>query len=159
MTTPEIEAFWQAYCASLPADAPVPPTYSAWAFGDNPALADELCALVLAGVKTGTCCSLNELQASGDSLPYLGELSVILDGAGQPVGIIETVEIHALAFNQVDAELAAAEGEGDRSLADWRIQHERYFRRTHSQFGLPFDEQIPLIYERFRLVFPLKTEG
>ena len=51
-----IDVFWRAYLATLPADAPArSAAFVAESFGDHPDLADELAALVLAGVKTATC--------------------------------------------------------------------------------------------------------
>ncbi|MFZ1474433.1 MAG: ASCH domain-containing protein, partial [Anaerolineae bacterium] len=65
-----IEAFWRAYLATLPADAPAQnAAFVAESFGDHPDLADELAALVLAGVKTATCSALWEWEAEGASLP------------------------------------------------------------------------------------------
>lgn len=49
----KIEAFWQAYLASLPEhQRPDPPAYDAWDFGNTKELADELGHLVRTGVKT-----------------------------------------------------------------------------------------------------------
>lgn len=61
---PQMTAFWQAYLENLPpAEQPPAERYADWYFGDNPALADELAALVLAGVKTATCTLLLEMGA------------------------------------------------------------------------------------------------
>ena len=64
-----------------PTDVVAPP---AWSFGDSPRLADELLALVLEGRKTGTSTSLAELEDAGEPVPRVGELSIVLDGAGEP---------------------------------------------------------------------------
>lgn len=47
-----IAEYWKAYLKEHPEAADL--YDSAWAFGDNDRLADELLALVLEGVKTGT---------------------------------------------------------------------------------------------------------
>ena len=55
------------------------PDAHCWAFGDSPALADELAALVIAGKKRGTCGSLASFQAEaravkpGDCLLYTSD--------------------------------------------------------------------------------------
>lgn len=118
-----------------------------FAFGDSPALADELLALVLAGTKTATCGALAHFGAGGEPLPEVGRQDVVLDGSGRPAAVIETIEVTIRRFDDVDAEFAHAEGEGDRSLAHWRREHERYFRRNGG-----FAPDMQLVCERFRLV-------
>lgn len=152
------EAFWRAYLATLPADAPAQhAVYVAEAFGDNPRLADELAALVLSGVKTATCSALWEWEAANDPLPPVGLFTVVLAGDGAPVCIIETTEVTIRAFDQVDARFAWEEGEGDRSLAYWRDAHQRFFARTLPLIGRAPAPDMPLVCERFRLVYRLES--
>jgi uncharacterized protein YhfF len=152
MTT--IEQFWLAFRATLPDDAPAhQASYVAEPFGDNPALADELVALVLDGVKTATCSALWEWEAEGNPIPQPGAFWIVLDGRGAPRCIVETVEVTMRRYDEVDAEFAAAEGEGDRSLAYWRAAHERFFTRTLGAIGKDFTPEMPLVCERFRVVY------
>lgn len=150
-----VATFWQAYLATLPADSLVAhqPIPEAWSFGDNPQLADELVALVCAGVKTATCSALWEHEADGEPLPQVGALSIILDGRRQPRCIIETTEVQIKPYNQVDAQFAAAEGEGDRSLAYWRAAHWRFFSRTFQAIKRTPTKTMLLVCERFRVLF------
>lgn len=146
-----VEAFWRDFVASQPNQEHSSPP-EAWGFGDNPDMADELGRLVMAGVKTATCSALWEVEAEGSPLPRAGDLSIVLDGAGQPLCLIETVEVFVSAFNEVDAAFAYAEGEGDRSLDYWRAAHRRFFTRTLPTIGRQFDGTMPLVCERFRVV-------
>jgi uncharacterized protein YhfF len=148
-----VDRFWQAYLATLPPGDELPPQPEAWSFGDNPALANELAALVLAGIKTATCSALWEHEADGEPLPRAGALSIILSGAGQPLAVIETVEVQIRPYDQVDAAFAYDEGEDDRSLASWRAGHRRFFTRSLASIGREFDETMPLVCERFRVLF------
>ncbi len=123
----------------------VPESYRglrSFAFGDGPALADELLELVIKGVKTATCSTEDEPNTSTS-----GERWVVLDGSGTPRCVIESVEISYRRYNEVDAAFAHDEGEGDRSLAYWRDAHRRYFGRMGR-----FSEDMMLMCERFRLV-------
>ena len=150
-----IEEFWQAYLATLPPDDPAREAgYVAEPFGDNPELADELAELVLAGTKTATCSCLWEWEADGDPLPPVGLKTVVLSGREDPLCIIETTSVETHPFNQVAADFAAAEGEGDRSLAYWREAHWRYFSRVLPKIGRTPSETMPLVCERFRLIYP-----
>ena len=124
---------------------PVPEHYRhlrTFAFGDSPALADELLDLVVKGVKTATCSTEDEPNTSTP-----GERWVVLDGRGQPRCVIETIEVTYRRFHDVDAAFACDEGEGDRSLAHWRSAHRSYFGRLGR-----FSEDMMLMCERFRLV-------
>ncbi|PRB61770.1 ASCH domain-containing protein [Microbacterium sp. MYb45] len=125
----------------------------AWAFGATPEHADELLALVLAGIKVGTASSLWDYDESGDPLPVVGELSIILDGSGAPRAVIETTAIDIVPFDEVDEAHAYAEGEDDRTLAQWREVHERYWRQ-HSENPRGYAPDMPVICERFRLLLP-----
>ncbi|MTG89072.1 ASCH domain-containing protein [Cellulosimicrobium sp. BIT-GX5] len=127
----------------------VPPP--AWSFGDNPALADDLLEAVLTGEKTATSSALWEYEDSGEQVPRVGELSILLDGQGHPRALIRTTSVEIVPFDEVDAEFARAEGEDDRSLEAWRAGHETYFRRVLER---EFSPDMPLVCERFELRYP-----
>ncbi len=154
MNNDKIAAYWQAYLETLPADSPVrAERYVAEWFGDNPDLANELAALIVSGQKTATCSALWEWEAEGDPLPTVGLKTVLLNGNEEPVCIIETTEVTIKPYNQVDAQFAYDEGEGDRSLAYWREGHWRFFSRSLAQIGREPAEDMPLVCERFRVVY------
>jgi uncharacterized protein YhfF len=133
----------------------VPPV---WSFGDNPELADQLLGLVLDGVKTGTSTALAELELADEPLPVKGDLSIVLDGRGRPGALIRTTAVATVPFGEVDAEFAAAEGEDDRSLASWRTEHERYWRRVLEPLGEEFAVHMPVVTERFELLYPRPSD-
>jgi uncharacterized protein YhfF len=116
-------------------------------FGDTPALADELLALVLSGRKTATCTTPDDPNLSSP-----GERWIVLDGSGKPVCVIETLEITMRRYDEVDAAFARDEGEGDLSLDYWRDAHRRYFGRQGK-----FREDMKLVCERFRLLAVLDS--
>ncbi|WP_229052793.1 ASCH domain-containing protein [Aeromicrobium sp. Leaf350] len=141
-----VETFWRATGGTGPAP-------EAWAFGDHADLADELLALVLDGTKTATASSLWDVEADGDPVPRVGDLSILLDGAGAPRALIRTTQVRIVPFIDVDAEHARLEGEGDLTLQHWRDGHESFFRRTAVD-PRGFDPAMPVVCERFELVSP-----
>ena len=154
MNKSEIEHYWYAFLASLPANSKYfGKTYVAEGFGDNPKLADELGQLIVSGKKTGTCSALWEWEAEGNPIPQPGLISIVLDGLDQPICIIETTEVLVSRFNTVDEEFAHAEGEGDLSLEYWREAHKKFFSRVLPKFGREFSEDMPLVCERFKLIY------
>jgi len=154
MTEETIKAYWQKFLSSLPADSPYhSKTYVAESWGDNPALADELGALIVQGIKTGTCSAVWEWEAEGNPIPEEGYITIALDGNGEPLCVVETYEITIRKYNEVDADFARTEGEGDLSLEYWREEHKRYFTRTLAKIGKEFSADMPLACERFRVIY------
>ena len=146
-----IKAYWQAFSATLPADDE-PKLFEAFGFGDTPQMADELGALVTAGIKTATCSLLWEYETRGEPLPKAGDFSMVLDGQGAPLCIIQTTEVAITPYNEVDAQFAYDEGEGGRSLAYWRYAHWGFFKPHCAVMGWELSEDMPLVCERFRVV-------
>ncbi|WP_307864845.1 ASCH domain-containing protein [Myceligenerans salitolerans] len=157
-----VQSFWEAVrpyagmaktgvVTGVLASETVPPP--AWSFGDKPEIADELLDLVLAGTKTATTSPAWEYEDAGEPVPQVGELSILLDGERQPRALIRTTSVETVPFDEVDEETAAAEGEDDRTLDSWRTEHEKYFRRNLPE-GREFADDMPLVVERFELLYP-----
>jgi uncharacterized protein YhfF len=149
-----IEEYWQGYLETLPAYSPVrDEQYVAEAWGDSSRLANELGALIVAGTKTATCSALWDYEAEGEPLPEVGVKTVVLDGIGDPLCIVETNEVEVVPYNQVDVRFAYEEGEGDRSLRYWREAHWRFFSRTLPNINRDPTTNMPLVCERFRVIY------
>lgn len=153
-TTAAVEKYWRAYCAAIADEALLEQPYLVDQFGDHAALANELGDLVLQGRKTATCSALWEWEAEGSALPQVGTKTVMLNGEGQPICIIETTAITIQPFNQVDAQFAFDEGEDDRTLESWRREHWKYFSRALPKIGKQPTETMLLVCERFQVVYP-----
>ena len=154
MTKETIENYWEQFLAGLPPDAPYrAKTYVAEGWGDGPTLADELGTLILQGIKTATCSALWEWEAEGNPIPQPGLITVVLNGRGEPLCIVETVEVSIRKYNEVDADFAREEGEGDLSLNYWSAAHRIFFSRVLPKFGKEFSEEMPLVCERFKVIY------
>jgi uncharacterized protein YhfF len=140
----DVESYWQRFVAATGVDGP----HTAWGFGDTAEMATELGLLVRDGPKRATA-SLRSWYDDGEPMPRAGELSVILDGGGEPLCVIRTTAVEVRRFGDVDAEFAWTEGEGDRSLAYWREEHIRFFAAE----GRPVSEDTEVVLERFELLW------
>jgi uncharacterized protein YhfF len=127
----------------------VPPT---WSFGDDAELADALLALVLDGTKTATSGALTEYEQADEPLPVKGDLSIVLDSAGHPRVLIRTKTVATVPLEEVSAEHAAAEGEGDRTLGTWRTEHEAFWARVLGVDAV--DPRMPVVTETFEVLYP-----
>ncbi|MDO4385228.1 MAG: ASCH domain-containing protein, partial [Clostridia bacterium] len=115
--------------------------------------AHALLRLVLAGRKRVTSSALPAFAARGEKLPEPGALSLITDFYGRPGCVIETETVTVVPFSNVTAELAASEGEGD-TLESWRASHRRFFEADGRANGYVFYEDMPVVFETFRVVYP-----
>lgn len=143
-----IEEFWSEFVAATGIDG----RYEAWAFGDEstPDLATELALLVRDGPKRATAGIAADYKAENEALPKVGDLSVILDGRGEPVCVVRTTQMEIRRFGDVDEAFAWDEGEGDRTLAWWRRAHVWFFERV----GVRVEEDTLMVLERFELLWP-----
>src|SRR5215831_5053543 len=148
---PHVADFWYGYTKAGGVDESR--LYEVFFFGDSQELADSLAKLVLSGVKRATAGSVWSFEAEHKRLPELGDLSVVTNWACAPLCIIETVAVDVVPFNEVTAEFAATEGEGDGSLSYWREAHRQYFTRECVRAGREFAEDMLVVCERFRMVF------
>ena len=154
MTTETVKTYWEQFLASLPPHSPYrEKTYVAEGWGDGPAMANELGTLIAQGNKTATCAAVWEWEAEGNPIPQAGLITIVLDGRGEPLCIIEAVEISIRKYNEVDAEFAREEGEGDLSLNYWREVHRSFFSRLLPKIGKEFSEDMPLVCERFKVIY------
>jgi uncharacterized protein YhfF len=150
-TDSRITAYWERFTEQHPAYAGR--SCDAWEFGDNSDMADVLGHLVRSGVKTATAALYWEYEFDGDPIAPVGEIGIVLDGAGKPLRVVETTEVEIRPFNEVGAAFAYDEGEGDRSLAYWRDAHWQYFSRRCEVIGREPSEIMPVVCQRFRLLF------
>ncbi len=149
-----VRDFWQKFCAENPEINPETP-YDFWYFAHTSEVAKRLGELVLKGDKRATT-TLVESAQKFEYAPSVGDYSIITDFEGNPMCIIQTTEISILPFDEVDAEYAFTEGEGDKSLDYWREAHRRFFTIDAEQNGLEFDEKSLVICQKFKLSYPNK---
>ena len=147
--------FWQAACCAVP-DLPPLAEFQVWHFGDGEKLARDLAALVLHGPKRATAGLFWDAEADPNMMPLLGGYSLVTDHAGMPLLIIRTTQVDIRPYGEVDADFAAAEGEGDGSLDYWRAAHWDYFSRRCAALGREPSSDMPVVLERFVLVYPME---
>jgi uncharacterized protein YhfF len=148
---------WREYVATLPTGPTDEPDVDR--FGDSVALSDELLGLVLAGGKRATAGLVADFAAEGQPLPRIGGHWIACDGRGVPRCVLRTTELRLGPLGSVDDAFARDEGEGDRTRADWLRGHERYFRRTQAARGEPWSDDLEVVFERFRVVWPPEVAG
>jgi uncharacterized protein YhfF len=129
-----LRPFGPAFLQTQP-NAPTERLYESFHFGDSQVMADKVAALVLAGTKTATSSLLWSCADSGRPLVQQGALSILTTWNGQPVCVIETLEVQVRPFDSIDAKFAWDYGEGDRSLGWWRTKLWAYYARECANLG------------------------
>ncbi|QZA77940.1 ASCH domain-containing protein [Deefgea tanakiae] len=140
--------FWEKVLAKYGRD-PASECYEVFSFDDNQSDADALADMVLSGQKHATAGLYWLNEHEGHAIPKAGDLSLLTRFDGTPVAVIETREVIVCPFIAVGAEFAAAEGEGDLSLAHWRKIHWDFFSRVCSSIKRQPTLQMPVICEHF----------
>jgi len=121
--------------------------------GRTRAGADEGAALILDGTKTATSSPFWDYPDG--RIPFVGALSVLLDGSRVPRGIVETSRVEIVRFGSVNAELARDYGEGPRTLEWWVRVMGDYYRASAVRHGALFSEDTEIICEWFQVVHRL----
>src|SRR5258706_10225732 len=106
------ESFWKSYLSTLSEeDQKNVPACVVDQFADTPEAATKVGKLVRDGVKTTTSSLLWGLEHSSEPLPTVGHIELIVDGNGEPLCIIELIDVEIKPFNAVDAQFAFEYGE------------------------------------------------
>jgi len=145
--------YWKRYKKSQGLDVGADEDFLVDEFGDNPALAAELVALVLEGRKTASGGLLIEYEKDEFPLPNVGDRKIVINGSREPVCVIEVTDVEIKKFSEVDAAFAYDEGEDDRSYESWHREHVKYFTRRLRNWSMEFSEDLPVVCERFRVVY------
>lgn len=90
-------------------------------------LRDQLVAAIIAGEKTTTTFLLREVEHDGEPMPKVGDRASVIDSAGEHVGVETIEEVRVARIGDVDLAHAMGEGEGYRSVAEWRAGHESFW--------------------------------
>jgi uncharacterized protein YhfF len=123
-------------------------------------LRDTLVAAILSGAKTAT--SALAAGYADDPLPAVGQMSAVVDSAGRRVAAIEITEVRVVRLADVDLRHALDEGEGFRSVAEWRAGHEEFWHspEVRAELGDPgftVDDDTAIVTERFRVVYQVSS--
>ncbi|MBN8510083.1 MAG: ASCH domain-containing protein [Burkholderiales bacterium] len=121
-------------------------------YGDSAELSNELIELIRTGPKRAGTSLLWAMEIDGDAMPRVGDLEIVVDHNHEPVLLTRITRVDVLPFNEVSAEYAAIEGEGDGSLEYWRQGHWRFFSRECARVGLEPKPDMPVVCSVFELL-------
>jgi len=144
--------FWQKFLSSKAGQKfESPRLYEAFSIGTGKEDADSGARLILDGLKTATSAHPSEFDVDSGP-PFPGALSILLDGSGKPVAVLETLEVNLRKLDQLDEDFARDYGEWDRTLETLQSKLAAYYEpfvqsRDDSGVG-----DLKLLCERFQIV-------
>ena len=121
--------------------------FECFAFGNSPQMADELLELVLAGKKTATVSVILEDEPH----PQIGDVSLVLNGKGEPACTIRTIYLETVRFCDLTWEMVRQEGE-DETFEQWKTGNYGYWMQDAAQRGYIFTEETMITFEQFEVV-------
>ena len=151
--SPAVEAFWRAACAAT-TELDHRAEYAVWSFGDSQELSDHVLAETLAGRNRATASLRWDYEDAPARLPKVGDAGLVTDWCGTPRLVVVTRQVDIRRYDEVDADFARAEGYLNDPLNEWREVHWAYFGRRCAALGRSPSSEMPVICERFALVYP-----
>jgi uncharacterized protein YhfF len=120
-------------------------------------LRDQLVTAILSGAKTSTSGLVLGYERENEPLPQVGQQSAVVDSEGRRVAVIEITEVRVIRLADIDLQHALDEGEGFKSVTEWRAEHERFWHsaEVREELGDPdftVDDDTQVLAQRFRLV-------
>lgn len=75
------------------------------------------------------------------------------DWDNNPKAIIKTTKIEIVQFKNITAGYALVEGEGDKSLENWKKTHWDYYTNEMKEFEEYPDEEMDIVCEYFETIW------
>ena len=108
----------------------------------------RLNALVLSGRKQTTAALLEYYRTESEDAPHVGEHLALVDDHGARVGEVEVTAVEIVPLREVTWRFAESEGEGFRSVEQWRDVHVRFWK----SLGQHVDDETEVACVNFRLL-------
>ncbi len=104
--------------------------------------------LILDGHKRATAGLLIEYVRENEELEVEGELLALVDDETNRIATVVVNEVETVPFIEVPWHFAQAEGEGDKSLDEWRAGHQRFWTSE----GDTVEDETPVVLIWFEVV-------
>ncbi len=117
---------------------------------------DRLVVAILDGRKTATTSLMEEFIHDHEPLPSSGRRTVLVDSDNQPVAVLRYASVSVIRLGLVTWQHVLNEGEGYKSLAEWREAHESFWTSENMRQALDdpdftVDDQTLVVLETFHV--------
>ncbi len=117
---------------------------------------DRLVEAILDGRKTATTSLMAEFIHDHEPLPSSGRRTILLNSDNQPVAVLRYASVSVIRLGVVTWQHVLNEGEGYKSLAEWREAHESFWTSENMRQALDdpdftVDDQTLVVLETFHV--------
>ena len=117
---------------------------------------DRLVEAILDGRKTATTSLMAEFIHDHEPLPSSGRRTILVNSDNQPVAVLRYASVSVTRLGVVTWQHALKEGEGYKSLAEWREAHESFWTSENMRQALDdpdftVDDQTLVVLETFHV--------
>ena len=115
---------------------------------------DRLVKAILDGGKTATTSLMTEFIHDHEPLPSSGRRTILVNSDNQPVAVLRYASVSVIRLGVVTWQHVLNEGEGYKSLAEWREAHESFWTSENMRQALDdpdftVDDQTLVVLETF----------
>lgn len=117
---------------------------------------DRLVEAILDGRKTATTSLMAEFIHDHEPLPSSGRRTILVNSDNQPVAVLRYASVSVIRLGLVTWQHVLNEGEGYKSLAEWREAHESFWTSENMRQALDdpdftVDDQTLVVLETFHV--------
>ena len=117
---------------------------------------DRLVEAILDGRKTATTSLMGEFIHDHEPLPSSGRRTILVNSDNQPVAVLRYASVSVIRLSVVTWQHVLNEGEGYKSLAEWREAHESFWTSENMRQALgdpdfTVDDQTLVVLETFHV--------
>ena len=117
---------------------------------------DRLVEAILDGRKAATTSLMAEFIHDHEPLPSSGRRTILVNSDNQPVAVLRYASVSVTRLGVVTWQHALKEGEGYKSLAEWREAHESFWTSENMRQALgdpnfTVDDQTLVVLETFHV--------
>lgn len=127
--------------------------YDIFSIGDTVDSKNHGVNLILSRTKTATSSLVWDDYFTAKGLPYVGALSILENGHGEAICVIETTEVVIKPFNEIDEEFIKDYGEWGNTLESWQTSAWHYYSQECIRLNKIPSINMPLVCERFKVVY------
>ena len=147
-----LDAFWQAARDANP-DRTLPDDYQVRWIGGDESSTSAILAHIRSGDKTGTVSVPWVIERNGQHKPAVGDAIILINFDGSPAVLVQIIAIDDVPYGQITEEHTGLDGPRVRAVDIWKPIHVRYFDMLLAPYGLVTDDETPISFEKFELVY------
>jgi uncharacterized protein YhfF len=147
-----LDDFWQAARLANPG-RPLPDDYQVRWIGGDEQSTSAILGHIRSGNKTGTVSVPWVIERSGQHKPAVGDAIILINFDGTPAIMVQIIAIDDVPYGMIDEEHTSLDGPRVRAVDVWKPMHVRYFDMLLAPYDLVTDDDTPISFEKFEVVY------